>query len=183
VTSVKPVRAFVALELPVETRTRIGTLVTDLRPEIAKIRWLPAEGIHLTLRFLGETPPEILRQLEPDLRRAAGSCPRAEACVSGLGLFPERGGPRILWLGVALPATVLTLQAACEAAAIRNGFPPERRPFRPHLTLGRWREHTPRPTLPPVDLGLATLDTLTLFQSELGPEGARYTRLATFSLG
>jgi 2'-5' RNA ligase len=103
--------------------------------------------------------------------------------VAGLGTFPERGSPRVLWLGLAVPDTVLVLQAACERAAVADGFPREDRPFKPHLTLGRWRERDRRPELPEADLGAARVDTLVLFRSELRPQGAVYTPLARFPLG
>jgi 2'-5' RNA ligase len=88
----------------------------------------------------------------------------------------------VLWLGVELPAPVLALQAACEAAAVAEGFEPETRPFRSHLTLGRWRERAPRPALPDVDLGTLALRELVLFRSQLRPSGAVYTGIARFPL-
>ena len=89
----------------------------------------------------------------PLLAAAAAACPPAEAQVAGLGTFPERGSPRVLWLGLAVPAAILDLQRACERAARAAGFEREERPFRAHLTLGRWRDRAPRPELPPADLG------------------------------
>jgi 2'-5' RNA ligase len=77
----------------------------------------------------------------------------------------------------------MKLQADCEAAAIASGFPPERRDFKPHLTLGRWRDPAPRPKLPAADLGPVVLDRLVLFRSELRPAGAEYSPLAVFPLG
>ncbi len=64
-----------------------------------------------------------------------------DARVSHLGTFPPAGGrPRVLWVGVDLPQSGIALQAACDAAAVKCGFPPERRIFRPHVTLGRWKD-------------------------------------------
>jgi 2'-5' RNA ligase len=98
-------------------------------------------------------------------------------------MFPERGSPRILWLGLEVPPPILDLQLACERAARTAGFEREERPFRAHLTLGRWRERVPRPDLPTADLGSTRLDTLVLFRSELRSSGAVYTPLARFPLG
>jgi len=72
---------------------------------------------------------------------------------------------------------------ACERAAREVGFEPESRPFRPHLTLGRWRDRCPRPALPVAELGPARLESLALFRSETAPAGAVYTPLARFRLG
>lgn len=177
------VRAFIALELPAGLRSAIGRLSADLGPHLAGLRWVRPEGVHLTLRFLGDASPSQIERLRESLGRAAARCPRAEVAVSDLGLFPERGSPRVLWLGLELPEPMMALQTACEAAAVEAGFPAESRQFRPHLTLGRWRDRAPRPELPPVDLGAALLESLVLFRSELRPDGAVHTPLERFALG
>ena len=177
------IRAFVALELDAACRERIVALTRELRPLVPDVRWAHADQLHLTLKFLGDSTRAVLDRLTPDLERAAAVCAPAEVSVAGLGMFPERGAPRVLWLAIALPAPLLALQSACEAAAGAAGFAREARPFQPHLTLGRWRSHAARPNLPAADLGRTRLSRLTLFQSELRPEGARHTSLATFELG
>jgi len=161
----------------------IGDLQVRLRPRLGGIRLVRPEGIHLTLRFLGETSPAQVETLRPRLATAAALCPLAEARVAGLGTFPERGSPRVLWLGLEVPPPVLDLQRACERAARAAGFEGEDRPFRAHLTLGRWRERAVRPDLPPAELGATRLDALVLFRSDLHPGGAVYTPLARFPLG
>jgi 2'-5' RNA ligase len=177
------VRAFVALELDARLREAMGELQARLRPRCGGIRMARPEGIHLTLRFLGDTSPEQVATLCPLLAAAAAACPAAGVPVTGLGTFPERGSPRVLWLGLDVPATVFDLQRACERAARAAGFEREERPFRAHLTLGRWRDRAPRPDLPPADLGTTTLETLVLFKSDLRPDGAVYTPLARWALG
>lgn len=177
-------RAFVALELPGEARRAALDQVQPLRSRLPGLRWTAAESLHLTLRFLGdEVRPAEIERLAPALAEAAARCPPGPARLAGLGLFPERGAPRVLWLGLALPEPFFELQAACERAARAAGFEAERRPFAPHLTLGRWRERVPRPELPPCEAGQTRLERLTLFRSELDPRGARYTALRTFPLG
>lgn len=177
------VRAFVALELDARLREAMGELQARLRPRCGGIRMARPEGIHLTLRFLGDTSPAQAETLRPLLAAAAAACPATEARVAGLGTFPERGSPRVLWLGLDVPPTVLDLQRACERAARAAGFEREARPFKAHLTLGRWRDRAPHPDLPPADLGTTRLDTLVLFESDLLPGGAVYTPLARFALG
>ena len=177
------VRAFVALELDTRLREAMGELQARLRPRLGGIRMTRPEGIHLTLRFLGDTSPEQVATLRPLLGTAAAACPAAEVPVAGLGTFPERGSPRVLWLGLDVPAAVYDLQLACERAARAAGFEREERPFRAHLTLGRWRDRAPRPDLPATDLGETRLETLVLFKSDLRPDGAVYTPLARFTLG
>jgi 2'-5' RNA ligase len=177
------VRAFVAIELDARLREAMGELQARLRPRLGGIRMVRPDGIHLTLRFLGDTSPAQVEVLRPRLASAAAACPPCEARVAGLGMFPERGSPRVLWLGLDVPPPVVDLQAACERAARAAGFEKEDRPFRAHLTLGRWRERAPRPELPPAELGPTRLETLVLFRSDLRPDGAVYTPLAPFPLG
>ena len=88
-----------------------------------------------------------------------------------------------MWLGVSAGEGLSRVQVACEAAAVAAGFPPEPRPFRAHLTLGRWRDRVPRPLLPKVDLGLTRFETLTLYRSELRAGGSLYSILNRWNLG
>lgn len=180
---VGPVRAFVAVELGGGLLQAIGDLQARLRLRLGGIRLVRPEGIHLTLRFLGDAFPSQVDALRPLLAAAAASCPATQARAAGLGTFPERGSPRVLWLGLEVEPAILDLQRACERAARAAGFGREERPFRAHVTLGRWRERAPRPDLPPADLGETPLDTLVLFWSDLRPEGAAYTAIARMALG
>ncbi|MGE5127521.1 MAG: RNA 2',3'-cyclic phosphodiesterase [Betaproteobacteria bacterium] len=175
-------RSFVALECEPGLQDALRELQARLRPRLGEARLVRPERIHLTLRFLGLSSPARLERLRPQLAAAAAACPPCEARVRGVGTFPDRGSPRVLWLGIELAEPLLVLQADCERAARAAGFDPEPRAFRAHLTLGRWRERAPRPELPEVDLGRTRLDTLTLFRSELRPDGAVYTPLARFPL-
>ncbi len=181
--SKEKLRAFVALEIEPETRARVKAMVDDLRPGLTNVRFVPLEQLHLTLRFLGDIPRSAVAPLSAALERAARECPAADVELEGIGMFPERGHPRVLWLGLALPEPIFTLQAACEAAAQAVGLPPETRPFRPHLTLGRWKGPAPRPSLPGVTLGTTRLSRVVLFESELSVSGATHTPLASFALG
>lgn len=177
------VRAFVALEIDERTRDGVGQIMTRLRPRLPGLRGVPAEQLHLTLRFLGDSRPQALERIQPLLARAAAACPPRDVAITGLGTFPDRGAPRVLWLGLALPDQILQLQIACEAAAVAVGFSAERRPFRPHLTLGRWRDRAARPDLESLSLPPVELRRLILFRSELRPTGAVHTPLAMFALG
>jgi 2'-5' RNA ligase len=176
-------RAFIALEIEAGMRERMAAVMADLKRGMPEARFAPMEQLHLTLRFLGDVSRETLARMEPALGRAASECPALDATVKGLGTFPERGGPRVLWLGIDLPAPAFDLQAACEKAAVAAGLPRENRPFKAHLTLARWRGPARRPTLPEVDLGETRLARLILFRSELRPQGAVHTPLAEFELG
>lgn len=175
-------RTFVALEIPAPHKAALASLLESLRPRIPGLRWSAPETIHLTLRFLGDSTAETLAALTPRLRAAATACPAGEVRLSGLGVFPERGAPRILWLGAPLSEAMLGLQRDVEAAAVASGFAPEDKPFRSHLTLGRWRERVRRPELPVVDLPPVFIESLVLYRSELRSPHALHTPLAAFTL-
>jgi 2'-5' RNA ligase len=177
------VRSFVALEIDARLRARLGQLAEQLRPQLPGVKWVREDGIHLTLRFLGQSSEVQAEAMRAALARAAAACPACDASTTGLGLFPERGSPRVLWLGLEVPDSVRELQRACEAAAVAAGFAPEPRGFAAHLTLARWRERGPRPVLPAVELGVAALRELVIYRSDLRPGGAVYTPLARFPLG
>jgi RNA 2',3'-cyclic 3'-phosphodiesterase len=179
----KAIRAFVAFPLPERVRRDVADVIRRLTPSLPGLRFVREEGVHVTLRFLGWTRAEGIAALEAPLRAAAAACPPFEMAVHGLGLFPERGSPRVLWLGLDLPAAALALQRSCETAAVAAGFEPETRPFHPHLTLGRWRDRSRRPALPDVDLGRAPASELVVYRSDLRPSHSVYTPLHVFPLG
>ena len=179
----KSIRAFVALPLPDTLRRAVAETIQRLTPSLPDVRFVRDEGAHVTLRFLGWTRADTIAALEAPLRVAAAACPPLDLAVHGLGTFPERGRPRVLWLGLGVPPAAAALQAACESAAVAAGFEPETRAFHPHLTLGRWRDRARRPRLPDVDLGSAHVGELVLYRSDLRPSGSVYTPLAVFPLG
>lgn len=185
--------AFVALDVPKALQAALTKKIARLEKALPGVQWMDSRRMHLTLRFLGWTTRERLKALEPHLGVAAKACPLIDATVSGLGTFPPSGRPRVLWVGIDLPRSGVALQAACEAAALECGFPPERRAFQAHLTLGRWKEPARRPALPDLDLGATRLQRLVLFRSEpakgeVAVPGVRravsaYSQLAVFPLG
>lgn len=186
--------AFVALELPRVMQIAIAQEIPRIEKALPSILWMDHHRTHLTLRFLGWTTRERLTALEPHLGAAAKACRPMDASISDLGTFPPAGPgrPRVLWVGVDLPQCGTTLQAACEAAALTSGFPPERRAFRAHVTLGRWKEPARLRALPDLDLGPTYLERLVLFRTEPGKDvmipGVRrevsaYSKLAVFPLG
>jgi 2'-5' RNA ligase len=179
----KAIRAFVALPLPDTLRRAVAETIRRLTPSLPDVRFVRDEGAHVTLRFLGGTRADTIAALEAPLRAAALQCPPLDVKVRGLGVFPERGAPRVLWLGLEMPAAAAALQATCEKAAVAAGFEPETRAFHPHLTLGRWRDRARRPALPDADLGSVRVRELVLYRSDLRPSGSVYTPLALFPLG
>ena len=178
-------RLFLAVELPPVVREQLASLQAALRATCGGWRWVRAENIHLTLRFLGELDAAGDAACREAWREAAGQFRRFRVRLEEMGRFPASGRPRVLWVGVRAepPNRLLQLAGALEEAARRRGFEPEARPYRPHLTLAR---AGPRPRLPDLDRvepgPAAAVDEVVLFQSRLGPGGARYTALDRIAL-
>ena len=175
-------RAFIALVIDAVARDRLSRLSEELRLACPEARWVGGDKLHLTLRFLGELDRASIDDLACRLREAASRCHAARVALGPLGMFPARGAPRVLWVGVALTRELLALQETCEGAAVAIGLSPERNPYRSHVTLARWRGRVRRPELPEVDVGQASLTKIVLFESELGPSGAVHTPLVEHEL-
>jgi 2'-5' RNA ligase len=181
-------RLFVALPIPQEARREIGTLIEDLRRADGPVRWVGEEGIHLTLKFLGEVPESRVPEIGDALRQAASGTPPLAVTLTEAGGFPTLARARVIWLGLAGPPALELLAHRVAHACDTLGFPPEARVFHPHLTLGRLRDGArPDPELirrlesMQTDLSF-DLDTLCLFSSRPGAGGSSYTPLATFLL-
>ncbi len=190
----EPVRAFIAVELPETVRSALSGLQNRLKEgERAPVKWVNPESVHLTLKFLGNIDLESIPQLSEAISEASrGNAPfRLE--LSELGGFPNLRAPRVLWVGLrGETASLSALQKNVESALIPLGFPPEKKGFSPHLTLGRVREKATSgdryrlgkaaSSLEAVFLPSFTVDSLNLMRSRLSREGAIYSRLQAFSL-
>jgi 2'-5' RNA ligase len=192
-TQLDTVRLFVACEVPDEVKAAIGGITQSLRERSGNaVRWINPEGVHVTLKFLGEVPVKKLPAIKLAIQEAVVGHQPFELEFSNIGTFGGREGLRIMWVGVA--GDVLRLEAlvrAVNAALAVVGFEPERRPFRPHLTLGRVRDEVGtrqraeievevgKTEVPPVSWRTAQVS---LMRSRLGPGGASYDVLATFPL-
>ncbi|MCS7206447.1 MAG: RNA 2',3'-cyclic phosphodiesterase [Dehalococcoidia bacterium] len=187
-------RLFVALELPEAVQQALASVWTPLRRTERMVKWVDPEGIHVTLKFLGDVPVERLPMLTEQLSRAAQACGPLAFRVSRVGAFPSLAAPRVLWAGLEGDLESLgRLQQAVEHGTVSLGFPREERRFTPHLTIGRVREGLPpherrrigqafgQVDLPP-DLSFG-VGRLSLMQSTLTPQGARYRCLKTWLLG
>ncbi|MFZ6018163.1 MAG: RNA 2',3'-cyclic phosphodiesterase [Chloroflexota bacterium] len=187
------IRAFIAIELSPPIQKQLEQIVLDLQQTGSRhVNWVRPENIHLTLKFLGESRPDELDRLSAEIRPIASAARPIELKIHGLGAFPNFKRPRVIWVGVQAPPSLIRLQQALEDAAEKIGYPREERPFSPHLTLGRVnREASPAELArlgetiaqkPVGTLGSMTASQLILFRSVLKPAGAIYTPLAHFPL-
>jgi 2'-5' RNA ligase len=192
-TELDHVRLFVACEVPDDVRETIGETIETLRKKSGQaVRWIRPDGVHVTLKFLGEVPTKKLPAVKLAIQEAVVGHAPFELEFSNIGTFGGREGLRLMWVGIA--GDVLRLEAlvrAVNAALAVVGFEPERRPFRPHLTLGRVKDEiAPRhraeievavgkSTVPPVSWRTAQVS---LMRSRLTTAGATYEVIATFPL-
>ncbi|GMV84797.1 MAG: hypothetical protein AMXMBFR80_06550 [Dehalococcoidia bacterium] len=187
------VRLFVACEIPDDVKEAIGETIEGLRKKSGPaVRWIKPEGVHVTLKFLGEVPVKKLPAIKLAIQEAVVGHSPFELEFSNIGTFGGREGLRIMWVGIA--GDVLRLEAlvrAVNAALAVVGFEPERRPFRPHLTLGRVRDEIGTRQRAEIEVAVGKTEVpgvswrtsqVSLMRSRLGPGGASYEVLATFPL-
>ena len=187
-------RLFVALEPPDPVRRRLAALADELRRGAGRagddVRWVPPENIHLTLQFLGAVPEERVAGVEAALRDAAAGARPFSLSLHGAGGFPNARRPRIIWAGLegdVAPLAELVRDLGARLAKL--GFPPEDRPFAPHLTLGRARDGHGAPGLAGALARAAQIEPtpwrateLVLVESHLSPRGPRYEAIARVPL-
>ena len=170
-------RLFVCLELPESIRHRLA----ELDPQLRGVRWLDPEQMHLTLSFLGTVSAETQEQLMEKLR--AISWKSFFLPLIGLGTFPGKGWPKIVWVGVGTGHPHLfQLHKRVQEAVLAAGLEPDLRSFHPHITLARCRDvsaQTIRPFLKAhtnFDAGMIHVESFALNSSQLRPNGSVYRR-------
>lgn len=180
-------RLFIAIELPAEVRHKIRQHTDRLRSEFPDVRasWAREENLHLTVKFLGDTPVEKVEMLSEALERAATKVESFDMKVAGCGAFPTVGKPKVLWIGVSSAASSLArLHEAIEDECASLAIARDPRSFHPHLTIARLRH--PRGARDVAQLhkeiefeSLAVeAKDVCLIRSELSSEGSRYTVMA-----
>lgn len=179
------VRAFIAVDIGDDIRSRLDELQRRLKKVHANVRWVKPHGMHLTLVFLGDVPIDQLDTVKVALEQACrGQAPFALK-ASGTGFFGKPKYPRVIWAGVTDSPSLEALQRHIVEQLHGADLAFDNKPFSPHLTLGRIKgidQHT-APLLQKVekfreaDLGTACIDQVDLMQSELGPHGAKHALL------
>jgi RNA 2',3'-cyclic 3'-phosphodiesterase len=194
-------RCFVAIELPLGVIQTLAVVRQDIE-QLAKsthssqelaasVRWVRPEGSHLTLKFLGQAPVGQIPAIGQSLMTAGTGAGPLNLTLAGIGAFPNLRRARVLWVGIAGDVSAIAdLYSAIERELAILGYPAETRAFHPHLTLARLETGLPEamvrslsanpPAVPPAPFRAIALS---LMRSELRPEGASYTQLATIPLG
>ena len=179
-------RAFIAVDLPESIREALRRKQTSFRSVCPDARWTRPEGIHLTLKFLGEISGAKIREVSSSLKNL-GQFESFSVGIKGFGFFPSSHRPSVFWAGVEAPAMLGQLAAQVEEAMERIHFAREGRPFRPHLTLARFKAPQPQPALQALlgqqseqELGNFEVSEFFLFESKLSPHGAEYRKVERF---
>jgi 2'-5' RNA ligase len=181
-------RLFIATDLPEQVIESLSVMREQVGSAHDRVRWVPSESLHLTLKFLGEVPDKRIRRIDESLKCIQIS--RFEVEVAGVGFFPNEHAPRVFWAGVR-STTLVQLADKVGGLMVELGFKSERRPFRPHLTLARARGNAriegrfveQARSFRDREFGTLETDRFFLYESQLGPSGAVYTRLGEYQLG
>jgi len=183
-------RTFIAIELPQHITAALGNIQKKLKSAKLNIRWVQPENIHLTLKFLGDTPPAAVDPIGRTLSESVRGYDPISLSAKGSGAFPGIKNPRVIWVGLSGQVSQLkTLQQTLEEYLAALGFEKDKRTFKGHLTLGRIKG-----AVDPAQLNAALnevmdfetepflADRIFLFQSDLKPTGPVYTKIASAAL-
>lgn len=185
------IRTFIAISLPESVLQAMGQAQQTLWTLGRAVRWVRKEGIHLTLKFLGDVDKDDVEKIQIALERATEEASPFVLTAQGTGVFPDLRRPRVIWIGLSGDLPMLfALQANVESQLKSLGFPEDKRPFKGHLTLGRVKGRLDATELRRALEGLAgfqtdafTVQSVALFQSTLCQHGAVYAKLAELPLG
>jgi 2'-5' RNA ligase len=179
-------RAFIAIDLPDHIRSALAEKQMLFRPLAPDASWTRPEGIHITLKFLGEISNQQAKSVQESLA-AIPPFPAFKLEIEGYGFFPNARRPRVFWTGVGASAPLQELAEKVESAMETLGFAREQREFAPHLTLARFREPRSQTALVHLiesqsreRLGGFEVSKFFLFESKLSPRGAQYRKIANF---
>jgi len=195
------IRAFIAVDLSAEMLDHLAKLSAKLQEELCRgnksegtgkvIRWVPAQNMHLTLKFLGNIHIKQVDRIQNKLREAVQGFVPFSLQVGKLGTFPNLNRPNVIWIGISPTPILDALYKCVEEKMHECGFTPEGRPFHPHLTLGRVGrdlnagqmeclvnalKYSLQRDREPYDLGSFEVDAVNLYRSELNRFGAVYSR-------
>ena len=185
------IRTFIAISLPDHVLHGIGNVQASLKRSGFNIRWVRKEGIHLTLRFLGDVTKDRVEQISSAISVAARGFSPFTLKGQGVGVFPDFSRPRVVWVGISGDLEVLhNLYGKLESQLKGIGFAKEKRPLKGHLTVGRIKKRidkaelkTALEVLEGFETDPFTAEAVILYQSTLRPQGAVYTKLSEVNLG
>ena len=188
------IRVFIAVDLPDAVKEEIGKLIVSIDGlEVRGVRTVRAEGLHLTLRFLGDVDSDVVPSIISAMETAAAESAPFELSLAGTGAFPNTATPRTLWVGMKGDLDrLVTLQRGVQSALETAGFGRSGERFSPHVTIARVRDRVPsmhrRRVIAVLDEGVGSplptrVDSIALMRSTPQPGGSIYTPLHAAQLG
>jgi len=179
----KPLRLFVAVEVPEDARAGLAEAVAPLREQFPKARWVPSQNQHVTVKFLGSTYPRLVEWVSETVSGVADRHEPFTTRVEGLGAFPNGRKARVLWAGLLDAEGRLERLAAGLDEALTREFAPEKRAFTPHLTVARF---DPPVGVEPLEIEFESapfeIERIVLFRSHIRRPAPVYEPIGTFPL-
>ena len=183
-------RCFIAVGIPDSIKKGIGVLIDILKKHEVDVKWIIPENLHLTLKFLGSTPEDLIPAIGKSLLEVASSSDPFYIRIYSTGVFPNKKYPKVIWVGMETSEVLGRLRGDIEDEMSKLGYKKEGKEFRPHLTIGRVRSPkgminiiTELENFKDKDFGTITVDSIKLMKSELKPKGAKYTCLRDSPVG
>jgi RNA 2',3'-cyclic 3'-phosphodiesterase len=183
------IRTFICFELPENIKAALLQVQDRLRPLGHGVSWARIDGIHLTLKFLGDVEESRIDAVAAAVERVCGGEAPLPMSLAGAGAFPNLKRPRVYWVGISEPSgRLLSFQQKIDEALTKLDFPKETRPFSPHLTLGRVKfPDQPEKIAQAIEAYHPaalpfTVDEIVVMKSDLKPSGAVYTPLRRIAL-
>jgi len=180
-------RLFTGLSLTPSVQEYVVNIVEGLSRCVQGVRWIPSQNLHVTLKFLGWCLPGQVPMIIDVIKKASAYLP-LKLEIGGVGGFPSQGSAKVIWVGVDDPqGNVQKLSATIESGAEKCGFEREKRPYHPHITVGRAKNKTVR--LPGQVLRsmagtmILEVDDIVLYRSVLERTGAEYSVLERLGPG
>ena len=185
------IRSFLAFELPAGIREIVTRVAGEVRKWPLEVKWVRVENIHLTVVFMGNVKTEDLQSVKEAVQGVCLKSAPLQISLRGMGVFPHKRNPRVLWLGLDGDVERMShFRDALQKKLRPLGVKEEKKRFKPHLTLGRFRRpnkldlHLDEIIFKYKDLNSPTcrLSEFILFKSDLKPGGAVYTKMASWPL-
>ncbi|HXX81963.1 MAG TPA: RNA 2',3'-cyclic phosphodiesterase [Thermodesulfovibrionales bacterium] len=182
-------RSFVAINLDDSLRNEIDRTTAGLKSGNWDVKWVAPANLHITLKFLGEIPEDAITGIKETLLSSASHHESFALKFKGVGIFPDKRRPRVIWIDILESEKLIKLQKEVENSLSLIGFKEEDRPFSPHLTIGRIKSSAGKESLLRAmealkdrDFGNIGVNKVSLMKSDLKPGGAQYTTIAEFNL-
>lgn len=183
------IRTFIAVDLPPSVLDALEQITSQLQEKLPNtpVRWVDVQKMHLTLKFLGDISKENIGMVEKILLSEGVKRPVMEIGIGGIGAFPKMRHPRVIWIGVEAPPDLFDLRRGIEDGIARLGYNYDKYEFTPHLTLGRISRKASARDVRTVGnvlhdfqvgfIGVARIEAVHLYRSDLSPDGAKYSCL------